>query len=72
MWCECHFRCRLPDFMDQKNSMGTTWRYPAIITDRHLYGLKPWTAALGVRDLIESQDPMFPGAVVCSAGILSV
>ena len=25
-WCECHFRCRLPDFVDQK----IAWETPAI------------------------------------------
>ena len=34
--------------------------YPAIIPIVIYNGLKPWTAALGLRDLIESQDPMFP------------
>ena len=44
---------------EQKNKKQGR-RYPAIIPIVIYNGLKPWTAALGVRDLIESQDPMFP------------
>ncbi len=44
---------------EQKNKKQGR-RYPAIIPIVIYNGLKPWTAALGLRDLIESQDPMFP------------